>query len=245
VAAQQGGAQYNISPTTFTISGRSDVTASSTSPMSGGTDNIIKIVAQADIDSAKQKLSSADTTAIKQGLQSALQAKGLFPVPASFNAQTPNITTSANVGDTADTVTATSTTTYTMVGVKESDLQSIVEGDIKNKTSLKNQKILDYGLANAVFGVQSQNSDGGATVTMQTTVVVGSELNTDTIKKQVAGMKSGDAQAAIKQYPGVTNVTVTYSPFWVNSIPKGTSKITVSVQKPTAASTSSNASKSQ
>lgn len=240
VSAQNGGAQYNISPTNFGVSGRSDVGASSSTAMSGGTDDIKKIVTQGDIDGAKQKLSAADADSIKQELKSALIAKSLYAVDMSFNAGTPDVKTSANPGDAADNVTVTATTTYTMLGTKQGDLQSVIKNSVKDKIDLSRQKILDYGLKGAVFGLQDQNSDG-ATVTMQTTVVVGSELNVATIKKQVAGKKAGDAKSLIKQNPGVTDITVQYSPFWVSSIPKKTSKITIIIQKPTAPSSTGHA----
>ena len=238
VLAQKGGTQYNVAAGTYTISGRADVGASG-SAMAGGTDNITKIVLQSDIDGAKQKLSSADTDSIKQELKTGLIAKGLYAIDASFNAADPQIKTSANAGDTADNVTVTQTTTYTMLGTKQTDLQAVIQNNVKDKIDLTKQKILDYGISDATFAPQSQNPDG-ATVSYQTSVVVGSELNVNTIKKQVAGKKGGDAQTIIKQYPGVTDVTVEYSPFWVSSIPKKTSKINVVVQKPTAARSTSN-----
>jgi hypothetical protein len=240
VVAQNGGSQYNIGAATFTVAGRSDVSASSSSSMTGGTDDITKIVTQSDIDNAKQKINSQDADSIKQELKSGLIAKGLFAIDASFNAGTPDVKTSANPGDAAENVTVTETITYSMLGAKESDLQKLIKNDVKGKIDLSKQQILDYGMNSAVFGLQTQNPDGAA-VTMQTTVVVGSELNVATIKKQVAGKKGGDAKSIIKQNPGVTDVTVTYSPFWVSSIPKNTSKITINVQKPTV-STKSNAS---
>jgi len=241
VTAQQGGAQYNIGASTFTVSGRSDVSATSSTSMTGGTDNITKIVQQSDIDSAKQKIAASDASAVKQELKEGLENKGLYAVEASFNAADPQIKTSANAGDAADNVSVTATTSYTMLGVKQSDLQQVIQAGIKNKIDLTKQKILDYGLADAVVGLQSQNSDG-ATVTFQSSVVVGSELNLDSLKKQVAGKKAGDAEDIIKQNPGVTDVQVAYSPFWVSSIPKKTGKITITVQKPKAVSSSSNAS---
>jgi hypothetical protein len=67
---------------------------------------------------------------------------------------------------------------------------------------------------------------------MQATAVAGSDLDLTAIKKQVAGKKAGEAKEIIGKYPGVTNVDVKYSPFWVSSIPKKTSKITISVEKP-------------
>lgn len=240
VTAQQGGAQYNVAARSdYAVSGFPGVTGAG-SAMTGGTDDITKIVTQGDIDSAKQKLSAADVDPIKQELKSGLIAKGLYALDATFNAGDPSIKTSANPGDAADNVTVTQTITYTMLGVKKTDVETLIKNDIKNKIDTTKQKILDYGIENAVVGLQSQNPDG-ASVTYQTTVVVGSELNQDAIKKQVAGKKAGDAKNIIKQYPGVTDVDVTYSPFWVSSIPKKTAKITVNVQKPTVSRPSSNA----
>jgi hypothetical protein len=241
VVAQSGGANYNVAARSdYNVSGYPGVTGAG-SAMAGGTDNIAKIVLQADIDSAKQKLSSADTEGIKQELKTGLTNKGLFAVDATFNTADPQVKTSVNAGDTADNVTVTQTTDYTMLGAEQSDLQKIVQASVKDKIDTTKQKILDYGLDGATVGLQSRNSDG-VSVTYQTNVVVGSELNVGSIKTQVAGKKSGEAKDLIKQYPGVTDVEVEYSPFWVSSIPKKTGKITVEVQKPKVSSTSSNAS---
>ena len=67
---------------------------------------------------------------------------------------------------------------------------------------------------------------------MQTTVVAGPELDIAAIKKQVAGKKAGEAKDIISLNPGVTEVNVEYSPFWVSSIPKKTDKITVHIEEP-------------
>lgn len=237
VVAQQGGTNYNVAARSdYVVSGYPGVSGAG-SAMSGGTDNITKIVLQSDIDSAKQKLSSTNTDSIKQELKTGLVAKGLYAVDATFNAGNPEIKTSVNAGDAAENVTVTQATTYTMLGTKKSNLEAVIRDSIKGKIDTSKQKILDYGISKAVVGLQAQNSDG-ASVTFQTSVVLGSELNMETIKKQVAGKKAGGAKAIIKEYPGVTDVTVEYSPFWVSSIPKKTSKITVVVQKPAAASSS-------
>ncbi len=232
VAAQQGGAQYNVGAGTFTVAGRSDVTATSSSAMSGGTDDITKVITQADIDSAKQKISTQEVDPIKQTLKTSLIAKDLYALDGTFNTGTPDIKTSANAGDKADTVTVTEVITYTMLGVHESDLQKIIANDVKSKIDPNKQSILDYGLSNPSFTLQNQDA-GSATLAMQVTAVAGPELKVAPIKKQIAGKKAGDASTVIKANPGVTDVTVSYSPFWVSSIPKNTSKITVTIEKPT------------
>ena len=66
---------------------------------------------------------------------------------------------------------------------------------------------------------------------MQTSSTVGPLLNIAQIKSQIAGLKKGDLETLIEQNPGVTSVSVKYSPFWVSSTPKNTSKITIKVKK--------------
>jgi hypothetical protein len=231
VTAQSAGASYNVAAGTFTVPGYSNVTGSSGAPMSGGTDDIVKFVTQADIDSATQKIGAQDADAVKQDLKSGLIAKSLYSLDATFTPGNPETTTSVKAGDVADSVTVTQKITYSMLGVQQDDLKNLVQRDVAGKIDTKRQSILDYGLSNATFNVQSQNPDG-ATVGVQTTVVAGPDLKVDPLKKQVAGKKASEATNIIKSNPGVTDVDVSYSPFWVSSIPKKTSKITITIQKP-------------
>jgi hypothetical protein len=239
VIAQKAGAAYNLaSGVAYAVPGMSNVSGTGNTAMTGGTDDIKKIVLQADIDGATQKIAAADTTAIKEELKTDLTNLHQYPIVETFNTSTPDTKTSANAGDAADSVTVTQTIKYTMFGVNKDDLKKIVAADVNTKIDPKKQSILDYGIDGAVFGVQG-TPDGGASLTMQTEVVAGPDLHTDDLKKAVAGKKAGDAKEILKQNPGVKDVEVTYSPFWVSSIPGKTSKITVTIEKPQAAKTNS------
>lgn len=229
IVAQTGGANGNVTGATFTVAGRSDVTAVGSA--SGGTDVIVKVVAQADIDSAKQKITTTDSEAVKLELTAALQEADLFAIENSFNTAAPTTKLSANVGDAADVVTVTQDLVYSMFGVKREDLEKIVSEQVKTKIDPTKQSILDYGFDEATFTLLTSQPDV-TTVGFQTTAVTGSDLDEDEIKKQVAGKKANDAKELIGEYPGVTDVKVTYSPFWVSSIPKKTGKITVIIEKP-------------
>jgi len=230
VVAQNPGGQYNIGSATYTVAGFSNVGGSG-SNMTGGTTNIIKIVQQTDIDGAKQKLASQDTAAIKQQLTSAFQNVGLFAIQSTFQAGTPNVTTTANVGDQADNVTVNETVTYTMFGAKKQDLHQLISDNVKKKIDTSKQVLLDDGLDSATFTLQSQTGNN-AVVALQDTAVAGPDLKVDSLRTQVAGKKASDAQSIIKNNPGVTDVNVDYSPFWVSAIPKNTSKITIVIEKP-------------
>lgn len=228
VNAQSAGTGSNLDSANFTVSGRSDVTASGST--SGGTDNIVKVVAQSDIDGATAKINTDDPT-VKTDLQNQLKGLQQFPLTDTLNDGTPAVTSSAQAGDTADTVTVTETVTYTMYGAKESDLKSLVDDNIKGQIDTSKQSILSEGLDKPQIKVIAA-SDTSTQITLQTTGVVGPDLDINAIKTAAVGKKSGQIESDIKNDPGVTDVSVKMSPFWVSSAPKA-SKITVVIAKPT------------
>jgi hypothetical protein len=228
ITAQTGGSNYNVgSGTTFSVAGRSEISA--TGSASGGTDDIEQIVTQGDIDSAKSKI-NLDDTAIKQALYQQLKSQNLFPVSATFSSGTPNVTTSANVGDSATTVTVTEVVTYTMLGTNRGNLLTLIKQDIDQQIDTTKQGIIADGINKASFSLQNA-TDTAAQVSMQNTATVGPKIDTDSLAQQIAGKKAGDAKTLINQIPGVTDVNVKLSPFWVGGIPKNASKITIHVGK--------------
>lgn len=231
IGAQSAGSKYNTDASSYSVAGRSDVSASQDTAPSGGTDNIVQVVAQADIDNAKAKIATNDASA-KQAVQSQLKGQGLYAITATFSAGSPTVTTSANVGDTANNVTVTEVVTYTMFGVHEDDLKTLVDNDVKKQIDTAKQSILNEGLDNATYNIQSNNNTG-AQLSLSTTAVAGPQLDVASLKHQVAGLKSGDVKSQLETNPDVTDVTVKFSPFWVTSVPKKTSKITINIAKPT------------
>jgi hypothetical protein len=72
---------------------------------------------------------------------------------------------------------------------------------------------------------------------MQATATAGPHLSVATLTSEAAGQKPGDIKSTISANPGVTSVQVHLSPFWVSSVPKKTSKITITFQKSNASNT--------
>ena len=231
ITAQSAGSSYNTDASSFTVAGRPDVSATVDSAPSGGTDNIVQIVSQTDIDNAKSKISTSDPS-IKQTLESQLKGQGLYPIVATYSAGTPTVTTSANVGDAATSVTVTEVVTYTMFGVQQSDLKTLIDTNVDGQIDTSKQSILSEGLSNATFSVASSNSTS-AQISIQAVATAGPQLDIASIKQQVVGQKSGDVKSLLEANPDVTGVTVKLSPFWVTTVPKKTAKITVDIAKPT------------
>jgi hypothetical protein len=231
VTAQNAGDQYNISSgRNFTVAGFSAVSGTNADAMTGGTSKIVKVVAQADVDNAKQKLTERANATASEELKKLLEADSLLGITESLNIGTPTITSSPKVGEEATEVTVTSATTYTMLGVKEDELKQFVEDDVNKRIDRSKQDILDNGLDKAIFKVVEKKPNGELRVNMQTVAVAGPELDAEAIKKEIAGKKKGETQSIIQSRPGIRDVEIKYSPFWVYSTPKKISKITIDFQ---------------
>lgn len=229
ITAQTGGTKFNVNSATFSVAGRSDVSASGSAK--GGTDNIVKIVSQQDIDKAKEQIAAQEADDLKQTLSDQLSDQGLYAITETFNVSASDTDVSAEVGDEVENVTVTEEVIYSMLGVDRADLERAIAANVADKIDQSKQTILDYGLAEATFTKQNEQ-DANVLVGVRSVVVAGPDLNVDEIKKQIAGLKANDARSVIEENPGVTNVDISYGPFWVKSIPGNTSKITVTVEEP-------------
>ncbi|MCA9332801.1 hypothetical protein KDA00_02910 [Candidatus Saccharibacteria bacterium] len=229
VIAEKGGGSYNLSGRAYTVSGFSSVIANG-SNMSGGTDKIVKIVSQQDVDTAKNKALENNVDEVKGQLSEDLRTDGYMPIPESFNNSEPTISSSPNVGDEANEVSVTVITTYTMLGAKQSDVEKLLEEDAKKNIDTNKQSISDYGFESAVYQVSEITPDGKAKLNMKTEVTAGTQLNEEDIKQQSAGKRRGEIQENISSIPGVKDVEVAYKPFWVTKTPNSPKKITVIIE---------------
>ena len=228
IVAIKGGQNYNVGgDTTFSAAG--GITGKGQT--GGGTDSIVKVVQQADIDSAKQKLTaSQDQNSIKGQLQSRLEDDGVLPLPSTFFAGVPTVNVSSNVGDEAENITVTQATTYTMFGVKKADLGKLVTASLKDEYDSSKQSVLDDGVAAAKYAVVAPGPGPQLDMNVSLTATIGPKLDTAKLAESIVGMKSGEVKNTIKANPGVSDVTVKYSPFWVTKAPKA-EKITVQYEK--------------
>jgi hypothetical protein len=240
VIAQNGGSSYN-GATTFTYSGRPDIVSINvSSAISGGTDSIVQIVNQNDINNAKAKIGTDNS--IKGALQSQLKGENEYPIVATYVASAPVVTSSANVGDQASNVTVTEVITYNMFGVKKDDINTLIKNSVNTQIDTSKQSVLDTGLSKAVFNVNTI-SNSAAQLSMSTKATAGPHLDINIIKQAAAGKKAGAIKSDIGNNPDVTGVDVKFSPFWISTAPKKTERITVNIAKPTttkASNTSGN-----
>jgi len=226
ITAQNPGAAYNTANnnTSFSVPGRSDVSASG--GVSGGTDDIVTIVAQQDITNAENKIST-DTSGAKSDLTSDLTQDNFYPIDATFAGGTPTVSPNASAGTAASSVTVTETVKYTLYGVIKQDLVTLLNSNILSQVG-KNQNILNNGFNSASYTVGTSPTD----VTIISNAIVGPNINATTLKSEIKGLKAGAIESLIKTNSNVSSVSVSLSPFYVSTAPSP-SHITINIAKPT------------
>ena len=232
VTAKNGGTDSNIGAGhEFTSNFASTLTGTG-SAMAGGTSSIVTVITQADIDGAASKMKGRQDAVAATELAQGLQTDSLKGLDETKTISAPAITSSPAVGTEASEVTVTAVTTYDILGVKSDYLNQLIKKDVSAKIDITKEGILDNGLGAAVIRVVTKKSLTEAQMSMRSIVVSGPTLDADTIKEQIRGKKRGDALSLIKSKPGIKDVEINYSPFWVLSTPKSVKKITVTIKKP-------------
>lgn len=229
VLAEEPGASYNVSKdSNFSVAGYSGVRGTNSNALTGGTDNVVKVVTQGDIDAAMGKIQERASSNAPDDLKSRLRGEGYLPLESTLVSGDPTITTSPNVGDEANEVTVSSATSYSMAGVKEDDLKTIIKLDTEEKIDKDTQVIQDDGLDDAQISVrQAGGGEGQIPLVIQTKVTAGPNLDEDALKSEIAGRNADDIKELLEGRPGINKVDVSFSPFWVSSAPKSTGKINI------------------
>lgn len=222
VTAADLGPDYNIAPTTFTISGidpASFISASSSAPMSGGSHQQATVVSQDDVDKAKQQLSQPNATDAKNQLKKQFQGDYII-IDESFTTDQGSPTVDPAVGQPAQQAKLTIETTYTIIGLPRTDVKSVLTNTVNDALKSKSGQQV-YSLGDNSIQFQSfQKQDGGAyTARMVTTGFIGPKIDTASLAKQITGKRFGEIQSIVNQIPGVDKVDVTMSPFWVTTAP--------------------------
>lgn len=220
IVAQKNGDQYNLSATSYSVNGYSELLANG-SNMTGGTSKVIKIVSQSDVDSAANKLAEKDENQVKSQLTKELEDAGYYVIQSSFKKSKQEVSSSPTVGSEASEATVTATTTYSITGVKQEDLESLIKEEASGSIDEEKQQIVSAGLDEATFTVE------GDKITVETIATAGPKIDVAATTEQIAGKKRSEVITIIEQNPGVKEVRIDYSPFWVTNTPKKTSKIQI------------------
>lgn len=227
IVAAASGTSYNGASGAMT-GVPSGISADIDGSTSGGTEKIVKIVTQSDIDKAQEQLTSKNENDVKKSLETKF-GKDVTIIKSSFTVQGGDAVSVPAVGQEASGGKAklTREVTYVMTGVADSELDVYLdEAFEKMLVNKDNQRIYDNGSSTVKFSDFKQG-DRSATADIATTAKIGPKINDDQVKEQAKGKRYGEIEGDLKSIDGVSDVQVKLSPFWVQSVPNDVKKISV------------------
>jgi hypothetical protein len=231
VVAQENGDQYNLSERSYDVSEPSVTAFGST--MSGGTSKMVKVVSQSDIDGARQKILDRIKNDGEAELKSKFDEQGAIGLADTLKSGEPVVTASPNANSEGDEVNVSVSVTYTQAAVRRDDVNKLIESDVQRQIDTSKQQLQDTGLDAATLRV---TSDGANELRFQLQSVsqAGPQLDAEGIKQEIAGKKRGETESLILARPGIRDVEINYSPFWVHGTPSRTGKITITFESANA-----------
>jgi|AntRauTorcE11897_2_1112592.scaffolds.fasta_scaffold00558_9 hypothetical protein len=229
VEADEVGADYNISSKDYTVSGYSSSSVYGRGgDMNGGTDDIVQIVDENDIRTARQQIEQGSSAEAQAELEQLHTTGARTPLVETLTIENTDESTSPDEGAEAEEVTVTVRTTYSMLGVEVEDIQALIEKHMEEEIDFNTQAIVDDGLENASIRVTDEGEDGFR-VSIRTIVAVGPEINNDEIAQAIAGLARSETESLLIAREGVRDVQIDYSPFWVFSTPSDSEKVFIEV----------------
>lgn len=229
VTASEQGAKYNAANGRLT-GAPNNISAQFVDATSGGTDRVVKVVTEEDIQKAKQLMVDGENkeakSQLKDKFKSAIVIEESYKVDYNDLVSTPSVGTESESGN----AVLSATVVYSMLGVTEAELKKYLDAVLKKQVAaLNNQRLYENGVKSAKFQDVTNTKDG-ARATIIATAKVGPKLEESDIIKQSAGRKAGEIQESLQSVQGIENIEVKYFPFWVSSVPNDESKITVQFQ---------------
>lgn len=227
VAAVKIGSEFNLGPRTFTPS-IAGISASG-NEMTGGSSRQIKIVTQADVNTAAQQIGQLSESEAKKALLASIPADQVaiddsYAVVKSDIVATPAV--GAEAPDGKGTVTLK--TTYSIKTVAKSELRAFltkkVDSEIEDGSSPR--RVYDYGVDDAKL-TEFASSGGVDRVKVTAIAKVGPKLEADQVKEDAKGKKAGEVRETLKSIEGVKEVEVKFSYFWVTRVPGNLDRIEV------------------
>lgn len=246
VIADQPGADYNISPSKFTIPGfqtsspqkYAKIYGQSTSAMTGGgsgndnsasanTTGQAAAIKDSDISRAKTDVSSSLSDDIKQKLKS--QAPDMVVMDDAINVGDATYKSSKSIGQVTDNFQMTASAQGTALAFREDDLKNLIS-QLMSKSAgvnIKSSDIsLEYGQLISDFKANTLQ------INVHATTEISSGIDMNKLKKDILGKTNDDFESYLSSYPDISKAEITYWPPFplINSrIPRYASRINITV----------------
>jgi hypothetical protein len=234
VQAVEGGTDYNIAPSNFSIPGLKgtayyySVYATSTSAMTGGYTGKVKKVTDDDIQGAQDVLTKKTTDDATTALKSQIPTGYVLLDNASLSNVT-NASTPTKSGTVADKFTYSVTVKASALVFKKSDIDQFAKNYIISKIP-DGKTLLDSTFKDDYSASSVDVSGGKATINLNCSSGVYQNIDKNSVALSLIGENENQIKQTINNSLGnqISKVQINFWPFWVTSAPN--SQKTVNIQ---------------
>ncbi len=227
VTAAGAGSKYNIVKSSTGWETVANVAVYSDKEMSGGTDNVITVVQQSDVEKARNALSSSKESENKEKLYETINQDDNLIIESTYNQDTsaavatPAVDEEVKDGEKATLKTTTKTSVYTVDKTKLEEL-------IKEKIALPEDKKI-FEIRNVYIDGFKETSDGFSGK-LKAVYYTGPRITEGELVDKIMGKGIGDARREIKDIEGVVDVDMRPSYPWVMKVPTDSNRISMTFE---------------
>lgn len=225
VTASNPGEKYNIAASSANWTTTTSFKVTSEAAMAGGTDQMVTVVSQEDVDKAKEGLTISSESENKDALMETL-AETDFPIESSFKQSVSDVVSAPAVGEEVKEGVVPKITvkvTDTIYLIDKTKVEEYITKEAKLSDNYKIYQMNDPFVENFI------ESGEGFTGKIKTSYVSGPKVTENDIIEIVKGKGIGDAQHDLASIDGIngSSIRIDKSYPWVMSVPSNTNKITV------------------
>ncbi len=236
VVATEAGTKYNIESaknTGWKIEGRT-LLAYTDSAITGGTDKMVKVVTESDIEDAKSQLENNEEA--KQKLIEQINDNDMVKIESTYKVETKEPVSKPaknEVVEEGKKAKLTAKTTYTIYVVDRVAIENYSKNYMTTANVLDNNDVI-YSYSNIHFDRVYENDKTSYTAKIKVNVKYGPEISEKKILETIKGRKIGEVKALIKDLSrGVYKVDTEVSFPWVYSVPNDENKVEIKIEAET------------
>jgi len=233
VEAAEAGTEGNISAQRLNFVGLDEasqklVYAEATEALSGGSGEEILVVAESDIEAAKDEAAEAARGQAETAIKNELPG-GWSLLDESWTAEIGDFVTETKVGEKTASFDYVAKVTIRVMGFEQEVLQEKLRAELESQ--LNEEFMLFPGQISYSKSVKDVDwEEGRATLSTRVTHTTIPRLSLDSMRAKIAGRSIKETQEYLEGLPGVRMVKIETWPFWVNSIPRIEKRVTLDLQ---------------
>jgi len=233
VEAAEAGEGGNIAPQKLTFPGlpessHSLLYAEATEALTGGSGDTVPQVAESDITAAQQHAGQAARSQAQVDIESELP-EGWLLLEESWSAEILSFDTPVSLDAEEATIPYSARVAVRVMAYEKEALTTALRGALEER--IDDEYMLFPGDIVPVNDVTNIDwEQGTATVKSRVTHTTMPQMSIDALRGKLAGQPKDAAASYLEGLPGVRSATIDLGPFWVQSIPRITGRITLDLR---------------